>query len=107
MSIKVGDVGKSLYVSSGQYNLSGNTSLTIETKKPDNTTGPTLTGVTAPATNSPDIPGSGVFSANLYGLYKTSGADFDVAGDWQIRLVYQDATPKKFHGEFATLTIGE
>lgn len=107
MSIKVGDVGKSLYISSGQYNLSGNTSLSLETKKPDNTAGPTLTGLTAPNTNSPDIPGSGIFNANLYGLYKTTGNDFTVAGDWQVRLVYQDGTPKKFHGDWAKLTVGE
>lgn len=105
MSINVGEIGKSLYVNA-RFDLSGNTSLELEVTNPSGAT-KTLTGVTAPAVDSPNIPNEGVFPANVYGLYLTQEGDFDVKGIWKVRLIYNDATPKLFKGECFNLEIGD
>lgn len=105
MSIKVGEIGKKLYVGA-QFDLSGNTSLEYEVTNPSGAT-KTLMGVTAPAVDSPNIPDVGVFPANTYGDYTVQDGDFDVAGTWKIRIVYKDATPKLFYGDCADLVIEE
>lgn len=111
MSIKVGEIGRDIYVGTS-FDLSANTELTIKFTSPSGTIIVTKTsadGVTAPAVDSPALPGVGVFPANTYMLYTTQAGDFDSGGvgDWTVCTVYDDATPKKYFGDDTTLTIEE
>jgi hypothetical protein len=116
MTIKVGEVGRDLYVGT-TFDLSSNTELIIRFTSPDGAVKfnkDTSDGVTAPATPSPSLPASGDFSggvlpADTYMLYTTDGTEFTTggAGNWTICANYQDATPKSFDGDDTTLVIGE
>lgn len=112
--IRVGEIGRDLYVNTG-FDLSGNTSMSMKaTITVDDVPYETLitTGITAPAVDSPAIPGFGVLPADEYMLYTTDGTEFikdgvDVPGDWTLCVTYNDASPKTFYGADTILTIGE
>lgn len=106
MSLKVGEIGKTINVNA-DFDLSGNTDLKLVFTKPDLTT---LTvdkagGVTAPATPYTDPDTGEVFAANEYWSYNTSSGDIDQAGSWKVNGRYIDATPKDFCGDVATFTV--
>lgn len=106
MTIKQGEIGRDLYISTG-FDLSSNTGLKIKVTSPlgveKEFTNP---DVTAPATPSPSLPDLGILPASTYMLYATTGIDFDEDGDWTLCVEYTDATPKTFFGNDTTLTIG-
>tara|TARA_R110000822_G_scaffold106533_1_gene234719 strand:- start:2414 stop:2746 length:333 start_codon:yes stop_codon:yes gene_type:complete len=108
MTIRIGEIGKSLYIATG-FDLSGNSELQINFTSPDGKTKFTRSNpdVTAPATDSPSIPGIGVLPANTYLLYLTQADDFIVDGEWCNESVYIDLTPKKFIGSPGTLIISK
>ena len=110
MSIKVGEIGKSLYVGTAfNLNEAPFTSLKLNFTSPDGQTKFTRNNVddnlTAPNTDSPAIDNVGVLPANTYILYKTQELDFSVDGDWKVCAEYQDAAPSKFFGDDTTITI--
>lgn len=111
MTIKVGEVGKSLYVGTGfDLNAAPFTQIALKFTSPDGVTTFTRTdadGITAPAVDSPALDNTGVLPANTYMLYLTQAIDFAVSGDWQVCAEYQDAVPSIFFGDDTTLTIGE
>jgi hypothetical protein len=116
VSIKVGEIGRDLYVGTS-FDLSSNTELIINFTSPDGSVSfskAKADGVTAPAVDSPALPSSGDFSggvlpANTYMMYTTDGTEFVDGGHggWEICTTYQDATPKRFYGDDTTLLIAE
>lgn len=112
MSIKVGEVGKSLYVGT-TFNLNDApyTLLKLKFTSPDKTISFTRDsdsdGIIAPTINSPALDNVGILPANTYMLYKTQEADFTIHGDWTVCCEYQDAAPSKFFGDDTIITIEE
>ena len=103
----LGTYGNSIYLGSGSFDLSQNTSLEIQATSPSGTP-KTFTGVTAPGVPSPDIPDVGVLPANQYGLYNTLEDDFNEAGNWDLKLVYLNSNatpPQRFIGGCLTYTV--
>ena len=108
MSLKVGEVGKSIVVNSA-YDMNANSDLKLIFTKPDQTT---LTvdkagGVSAPATSLVvTIDGvSQTLTANQYWLYATQAGDLDQAGTWSVVGQYIDGTPKLFCGDSSTFQV--
>ena len=97
-----GEIGRQIYLAA-YFDLSDNTSLVLEARSPSGET-KTLTPVSAPAIDSP-VTELGILPANTYGLYVTTGDEFDVVGDWELTLVYEDATPKKYFSDCGILSI--
>jgi len=112
MSIKIGEIGKSLYVGT-TFNLNAApfTVLKLKFTSPDGTItftrDNTADGITAPNTDSPALDNVGVLPANTYMLYKTQETDFAIAGEWTMCCEYQDAVPSKFFGDDTVITIEE
>jgi len=112
MTIKVGEIGKSLYVGTTfDMNAAPFTVITLRFTSPDGLTGftrdSTSDGITAPAVASPALVGTGILPANTYALYLTQATDFAVSGNWSVCLQYEDAAPSLFSGDDAVLTIEE
>lgn len=112
MTIKVGEVGKSLYVGTTfDLNAAPFTELKLKFTSPDGDISFSRTdsanGITAPVVDSPALPNVGVLPANTYMLYKTQAIDFAVSGDWKVCAEYQDAEPSLFFGDDTAVTIGE
>ncbi len=111
MSVKVGEVGKSIYVGTTfDLNAAPFTELTLNFTSPDGTitfSRTTADGITAPAVDSPALETTGVLPANTYALYLTQASDFTVAGNWNICLTYEDALPSLFYGDDAVLPVEE
>lgn len=109
MSIKTGEIGKSLYVGTGfNLNAAPFTELTIKFTSPDGAitfSRSTADGVTAPAVDSPVLDNVGVLPADTYMLYMTQASDFAVDGSWNICTEYQDAAPSLFYGDDTLLDI--
>lgn len=116
MSIKVGDIGRPIYVATN-YDLSSNTALTLKFTAPN---GEVFTrtnpDVTAPGIDSPALPpnednsfSGGVLPANTYMLYSSQAGDFDSGGSgtWTVCGSYTDATPKFYQGDDGALFISE
>lgn len=115
MTIKVGDVGRPIYVATS-FDLSANTALSLKFTAPDGVTTFTKNNpdVTAPGVDSPNLPPSegfpgGILPANTYMLYTTVAGDFDTggAGTWQVCGAYTDGTPKFYQGDDGPLVIEE
>lgn len=111
MSIKIGEIGREYYISTA-FDLSSFSELAIKFTSPSGESFEKLTadGVSAPSAPSPALPAGGGFAggvmpADTYILYITDGTEFDEAGDWTVCVRYEDATPKKFFGDDAVLTI--
>jgi len=104
MTIKITEVGK-LFNYATAFDLSSNTELTLKFTSPTGAeTSFTKTGsrVTAPAV----VGGSGgTIPANTYMQLITIATDFTEVGTWTVCGVYNDATPKEFHGNDATFTV--
>jgi len=106
MTIKVGEIGK-IFRLAASFDMSASTALTIKLTDPDGVeTTITNPRVTAPASTITD-PDLGPLTASTYMQFTTLATDFTVAGTWTACGVYVDATPKKFHSDQATFTIGE
>mgnify|MGYP000126732922 CR=1 FL=1 len=106
MSLKVGEIGKTIRVNT-DFDLSANTELTLTFTKPDATTltkTKTTDGVSAPGTPVTD-PDGNVFAANEYMEYDFASGDLDQAGRWFVKATYTDGTPKTFIGGCAELTV--
>lgn len=107
MSVKIGEVGKLIYVGTG-FDMSANTELGIRFVSPTDSidfTRLSADGVTAPAVPSPSLPDIGVLAANEYLLYATQAIDFTVAGDWCVNAQYTESTTKFYIGDNGTLTV--
>lgn len=105
MTIRVGEIGKSLYVFTA-FDMSANTGLEITFKSPAGVSFTrTNPDVTAPNVDSPNIPGQGILPANRYLVYSTQEQDFNSTGEWCINSVYIEGTEKKFIGSSGTLTV--
>lgn len=72
------------------WNMSGNTSLTINFTKPDNTTLSVASPNVVLGSTQYDAGRSGIFKANEYAEYTTQGGDIDQSGKWKAELIYQD-----------------
>lgn len=110
MAIKATEVGKIFRYYTG-YVMSSSTGLTLNFTKPNGTdtlqkTEASANPVTAPATPLTNDPDLGTVAASTYMEFTTVAADFDVAGVWTVCGIYTDGTPKVFHGDSATFTVG-
>lgn len=108
MTIKIGEVGKTLYVGTTfDLNAAPFTVLTINFTSPDGsvTFQRTSPEVQAPTVDSPPLPNVGVLPANTYMTYLTQASDFDTAGEWTVCCRYEDAAPSLFDGSDAILVI--
>ena len=108
MSVKIGEIGKEIYVYTNGFDLSANTELGIKFVSPDESiefTRLSADGVTAPAVPSPSLPDLGVLPANEYFQYSTQALDFTVAGDWCVNGEYTESTTKFYVGDNGSLTI--
>jgi hypothetical protein len=109
MSVKIGEIGKLIYVGTG-FDMSANTELGIKFVSPDETiefTRLSADGVTAPAVPSPSLPTIGILAANEYLLYSTQALDFAVAGDWCVNAEYTEGATKFYIGDNGTLTVSD
>jgi len=106
MTIKIGEIGKLIYINT-TFDLSGNTDVQVNFTSPDKLIKFTRSSpdVTAPAVDSPSIPGIGVLPANTYMVYATQELDFTEVGNWCLQAVYIDSTPKKYIGDEGLITI--
>lgn len=109
MSIKENDVGKILAVNA-DFDLSGNTELSIVLTKPDGSqiTKTSADGVTAPTTDTV-VSVNGVettFLANKHWTYASEAGVLTPAGEkWSIYGIYADGTPKDLAGRSAPFTV--
>lgn len=105
MSLRVGEVGKTIRVNTG-YDLSSNTELTLVFTKPGGTTvsKTTADGITAPSVDVTADDGS-TFTADEYMSYNTESGFLDESGTWQVYAQYDDATPKTFIGDTTTFQV--
>lgn len=71
------------------FDMSANTSLAMHFTKPDGT----LLNVTAALGTVQIVTTLGIFAANTYGTYIFQNGDVNQAGQWQVRLIYDDASP--------------
>lgn len=104
MSVTQGEKGRPIRLSTGGFDMSGSTGLTLILTKPDGTTltktEASANPVTAPAAalTVADDPDIGPQSASTYFEFTSVVADFDQPGIWTICGVYADAT-KIYHTE--------
>ena len=109
MTIKAGEVGKTIYVGTTfDVNAAPFTVISLTFTAPDGTTTFTRTDplVAAPAVDSPALPNVGVLPANTYLTYLTQASDF-IAGDWTVCSGYEDAVPSLFIGDETGFTVAE
>ena len=108
--LKVGEVGKTFRYSTG-FDMSAFTELTLIFTKPDGTTltknTSTVNAVSAPATPLVNDSDLGNVPASTYMAFDSVAADFDQDGIWTVCGIYNDASPKEFHGADATFTVLE
>jgi hypothetical protein len=110
MSVKIGEIGKIIYVYTNGFDLSANTELGIKFTPPtdgDQTefTRTSADGVTAPVVPSPTLPNLGILPANEYFQYSTQAADFTDVGDWCVNGEYTEGATKFYIGDDGTLTV--
>lgn len=106
MTIKITEVGKLFNYATG-FDISGNTELTLKFTSP---TAVVLTLTkTSGRVSAPAVLGgvNGTIPANTYMQITTIATDFTETGTWTVCGTYNDATPKEFHGDDATFTIGD
>lgn len=111
MSLRVGEVGKTIRVNCG-FDLSSNTQLTLVFTKPSGATATKTKadGITAPVVDAIEYEDDGTtvvqtFTANEYMEYDTESGLLDESGIWSVRAQYDDATPKTFIGDTTTFTV--
>lgn len=113
MSIKTGEIGK-LFNYGTFFDLSGSSSLTLKFTSPKGIetiiANPRVTApavdLTATIENEDGTETQTTFPANTYMQFSTLATDFTEAGKkWTVCGIYEDATPKEFHGDLATFTI--
>lgn len=93
------------FVFGASFDMSAKTNLTLNFTKPN---GASLS-VSSPAVyivNAPIVTSLGTLDANTYAVYITQNGDIDQAGNWSVRLVYDDATPAHLISNIATFTVG-
>ena len=106
MSLRVGEIGKTIRVNTN-FDLSGNSELTLRFTQPDLTTFERVKadGVSAPGVPVTDPETGDVFAANEYMEYNTQSGEFDESGQWFVQAQYDDITPKRFIGEQEPFTV--
>lgn len=108
MAIKIGEIGKTIFVGTTfDMNAVPFTLITLKFTAPTGGTSfvRTTPTVTVPNVDSPNLANVGVLPANTYASYLTDGVDFDVVGDWAVCLQYEDAVPSLFSGDDTTVTV--
>lgn len=108
MTLRVNETNKTLRVSSGGYDMSSNTELTLVFTLPDDTQ------VTKTSADGVVIGGGvtdsdlGVLAANVYIEYPIEASFLSQSGTWGLYLQYDDTatTPdSKFIGTFVAFTV--
>jgi len=103
MSINKGEVGRAFRLTTGGYDMSSSTGLTVILTKPDGTkltkTEASSNPVTAPAIELINDPDVGSQAASTYFEFTSVALDFDQAGTWKACGIYSDASPKIYHTE--------
>ena len=112
--MNVGDFGSTLVFGTGfagaGLNMTAYTGLTLEFTRPDNTTlnVTTADGVTLGATNF-TLPSGLIFNAHQYVTYAFLQGQVTVAGNWKVRLVYDQSSaspPIQFSSNVANFVVG-
>ena len=107
--VREGDIGRKFAISSGDYDLSGQTELRMVFKKPDLTVVEKLTadGVSAPSTPlTLNVDGvETTFAADHYWLYSSESGLLDATGGWTVHGEYVDGTPKDLSGDVSNFTV--
>jgi len=102
MSITVGEVGREFRLSTGGFNMSTSTGLSLIFTKPDNTkltkTEASSNPVTAPAVALVNDPDLGDQAESTYFEFTSIASDFDQPGIWKVCGIYTDAT-RTYHTE--------
>jgi hypothetical protein len=103
MSITQSEVGRVFRLSTGGFDMSASTGLTLNFTKPDGTTltktEASVNPVTAPAVALVNDPDLGNQATSTYFEFTSVAADFDQPGTWTVCGIYTDATPKVYHTE--------
>jgi hypothetical protein len=104
MGIKVGEVGKQVVYATG-FDMSSKTTLEIHITPP---TGAMIIVPNARISLNPAIivdADLGDLPANTCMTFLTQAGDFPIVGVYQICGVYNDATPRIYYGDKATITV--
>ena len=83
------------------FNMINHTSLMFNFTRPDATTFSRTGSLGIIPVSTP----AGNFAANTYANYTFVNGDISQVGDWQVRLVYQDATPAQLISSIGHFTI--
>jgi len=110
MTLRVGETGKTWYVSSDGFDLSSFTELTLTFIKPGGTevTKTQTAGEVALGGVNVTVTGLGALLANKYVTYEVESGLLDTAGAWKVYLTYTNTatTPDDvFIGSCASETI--
>ena len=112
MTLRVGEVGKKIYVGVDfNVNTAPFTEVTLYFSPPEDSDAVAFnrnssSGVTAPTTDSPDLGGDiGVLPANTYLVYVTQAGDFTHSGFWTVCAKYEDNAPSVLYGDETRLTV--
>lgn len=100
-NIIVDEFGINFVMSTG-FDMSQNTSLSVEFLKPD-----CMTRLSVPAVlGANDLQTTlGTFSANTWAFYRFVDGDLDQTGLWKAQLIYEDATPAKLFSSIVEFEV--
>jgi len=109
MSLKSGEVGKTIRVAAG-FDLSSNTELTLTFTLPDDTavTKTKTGGEVVLGTSNVTDPDLGALLANEYVEYDVEAGLLSQTGDWKVNLTYTNTSPTpddNYIGDCATFTV--
>ncbi|NOY72174.1 MAG: hypothetical protein GXP14_07320 [Gammaproteobacteria bacterium] len=95
------EVGRAFRLSTNDFDMSGNTGLTLNFTSPTGIalqkTELTTNAVSAPAVALVNDPDLGNQAASTYFEFLTVATDFTEAGTWTVCGIYTDGTPKVYH----------
>jgi hypothetical protein len=103
VSISKNEVGRDFKLSTGSFDMSSSTGLSLLFTKPDGSTllktEASANPVTAPAVALVNDPDLGDQPASTYFQFTSVADDFDQAGTWAVCGTYTDVTPKVYYTE--------
>jgi len=106
MAIKAAEIGKVVRYFTN-FDMSAKTSLEIHITWPDGTmvvVGNSRITLSSTIIVDPDL---GQMDGNTYMIFSTLATDFPEAGTYTICGVYNDATPRTYYGDKATIVVTE
>lgn len=92
-----------VFAFNADFDLTAKTALSLEFTKPDGTTLTVTSGVTVGSGARTNDDGT-VFASGEYAKYTIADGDIDQDGEWQVRLIYDDAT-QHLISEIGTFTV--